>query len=417
MKVLHITPHLGGGAGKAHAAIAAALPKEVDQTFLLLESPRDHRFADAIAATGARVVTAAGLDEAATLAGAADIVQFEFWNHPRLFECLARTAFPAMRSVFWSHISGLAKPVIQPALMQEAGRFVFTTEASRSIPGIAELAGACPEKLTVINSGFGFANAPPRAGSQKAPPLIVYLGTVDFAKMHPGFFAAIDRLEGSEITVSVWGAVDPSSPVIARVLAMRHPERIRLRGHTADPALALSGAGIFFYPLQRGHYGTGENALIEAMSLGIVPVVLNNPAEMATVHHGETGFVGRSITECADLLQMLLSTPDVRERVSRNAIQTVAETRTPARSARQFMSLWRGLLNEPKRPSNFRRALGDSPADWFLATQYLPGQTWTRLPQPNSPLRSKGALGHFESVFPGDASLARLAAGGEARRR
>lgn len=113
MKILHVTPHLGGGVGKAHAAIGAALPKEaVEQTFILLEAPRDRRYAEAVEAGGARVFVADGLDHVVRLAGAADIVQFEFWNHPRMFECLARCTFPAMRSVIWSHISGLAKPLI-----------------------------------------------------------------------------------------------------------------------------------------------------------------------------------------------------------------------------------------------------------------------------------------------------------------
>ena len=112
MKVLHITPHLGGGVGKAHAALRGAMPGEVDQTYVLLEAPRDTRYADLIAEQGGRIVIADNLDQVAALAGAADIVQFEFWNHPRLFECLARCDFPAMRSVFWSHISGLFQPLI-----------------------------------------------------------------------------------------------------------------------------------------------------------------------------------------------------------------------------------------------------------------------------------------------------------------
>ena len=49
---------------------------------------------------------------------------------------------------------------------------------------------------------------------------------------------------------------------------MRHPERISFAAQTAEPAAALSEADIFFYPLQPDHYGTAENALIEAMSLG-----------------------------------------------------------------------------------------------------------------------------------------------------
>src|ERR1700741_1943962 len=107
MKILHITPHLGGGVGKAHAALAALLPKDVARTYLLLEEARDLRYAEKIAASGADVIVAERPDQAVELAAAADIVQFEFWNHPRLFECLARAAFPAMRSVFRSHISGL----------------------------------------------------------------------------------------------------------------------------------------------------------------------------------------------------------------------------------------------------------------------------------------------------------------------
>ncbi len=409
MKILHVTPHLGGGVGKAHAAISAALPKEaVEQTFLLLEEPRDPRYAEAIEAGGARVIIADGLDHVARLASVADIVQFEFWNHPRLFECLARCAFPAMRSVIWSHISGLAKPLIQPGLMEEAGRFVFTTEASRAIPSIALILEAAPKKFAVINSGFGFPDPVRRAPAKGRKPVIAYLGTVDFVKMHPGFFDAIDGLVGGDYRVLIWGAVDPSGPVAARARAMRHPERIEFCGETADPAVALSEADIFFYPLQPDHYGTAENALVEAMSLGLTPIVLNNPAEMAIVHDSKTGFIARSIEECTSLLQMLLLLPDLRQRISKNAIRHVAETRTPAQSALDFMILWLGLLSEPERHCDFRAAIGESPADWFLATQGLPGATWKSVSGKSAQYPVKGTLAHFESVFAGDVSLARL---------
>jgi glycosyltransferase involved in cell wall biosynthesis len=409
MKILHITPHLGGGVGKAHAAIGVALPKEVDRTFLLLEEPRDRRYADAIEAGGAPVITAGSPDCMGDLADAADIIQFEFWNHPRLFECLARSTFPAMRSVFWSHISGLSRPVIQPGLIEEAGRFVFTTEASRFMACLATLSEATRRKLAVINSGFGLANDVRRAPLQGRKPIIAYLGTVDFVKMHRGFFDAIDKLEGGDIRVSVWGSVDPSGAVAERAGAMRHPERIHFGGQTAEPAIALSGADIFFYPLQPEHYGTAENALVEAMSLGLVPVVMNNPAEMAIVRHGETGFVARSVEECTAIVQRLISSPELLERVSRNAARHVAQTRMPARSARDFMDLWQQLLGEPKRIPNFRRVVGENPANWFVATQCLPGAAWDTPEQATPDMPSKGMLAHFESAFPGDASFARLA--------
>jgi glycosyltransferase involved in cell wall biosynthesis len=406
MKILHVTPHLGGGVGKAHAAIRGAFPREVEQTFVLLEAPRDCRYLDMIEAGGARVLAARNLGHVAYLASQADIVQFEFWNHPRLFECLARTAFPTMRSVFWSHISGLFKPVIQPGLMEEAGRFVFTTEASWSIPSIAMLPEIAQKKLSVINSGFGIPDAGRRARLRDRRPAIAYLGTVDFIKMHPGFFDAIDRLDDDDIRVSVWG--DPAAAVAAYARTMRHSERIKFCGETSEPTIALSEADIFFYPLQPDHYGTAENALIEAMSLGLAPVVLSNPAEMAIIQDGETGFIAHSIEECASLLQRLLASPELRERVSRNAVRYVAETRTPRHSARNFLSLWLGLLNEPTKHCDFRGVVGDSPRDWFLATQCLAGATWDSSGWANPDTSSKGTLAHFESVFAGDASFSRL---------
>lgn len=408
MKVLHVTPHLGGGVGKAHAALRGVLPAEVEQTFVLLEEPRDRRHVNEIETGGARVIVADNLAQIASLAGEANIVQFEFWNHPRLFECLARCSFPAMRSVFWSHISGLHSPLIPPGLMEAAMRFVFTTQASRNIDSIALLSQSAQSKLAVINSGFGFQGRKQPVRARDSKPTIAYLGTADFAKMHPGFFDVVDGLTGDDIHASVWGAVDPSGPVVARAQAMRRPERVIFRGETAEPATALSGTDIFFYPLRPNHYGTAENALIEAMSLGLVPVVLNNAAEMAIIEHGENGFIASSIEEAIAILQMLLSSPDVCVRVSRNAISHVAETRTPENSARDFMILWLGLLSKPPKLCDFRAAIGESPADWFIATQHISSANWASVRGRTTQQPSKGTLAHFESVFSDDASLARL---------
>jgi glycosyltransferase involved in cell wall biosynthesis len=407
MKILHVTPHLGGGVGKAHAAISPILPEVVEQIFVLLEPPRDRRFIDSIEAAGAKVVVADSLHRVASLAREVDIVQFEFWNHPRMFECLARADFPPMRTLFWSHVSGISRPLIPPGLITESGRFVFTTGASMSIASIATLGEIGRKKIAVINSGFGFADAPPRSALRRKPG-VVYLGTVDFAKMHPGFFDAIDALIDNDVRVSVWGEVDRGGAVTARAQVMRHPERVNFMGHAFDAAAALADADIFLYPLQRDHYGTAENALIEAMSLGSTALVLNNPLEMAIIRDAETGFIATSIEELGSLLQTLLLLPDLRERISRNAIRHIAQTRTPAISAQDFMIQWLGLLAEPARQCDFKRAIGENPAEWYLSTQRLPGTAWAWSAMQSAASASKGTLAHFESTFAGDESFSRL---------
>lgn len=403
MKVLHITPHLGGGVGKAHAAMQAVMPPEVERSFVLLEAPRDTRYAEAIERAGARVRVASDLAEVATLAARADIVQFEFWNHPRLFECLARCAFPRMRSAVWSHISGLAPPFVPAGLIDAAMRFVFTTEAS--FGGAADLAPGT-RRPVAIGSAFGFQNTTGLADHHN--PRIAYLGTVDFVKMHPGFFDAIDALQGEGVEASVWGAFDPHGSVAAKHAGMRHSERVLMCGETADPQSALSNAGVFFYPLQSNHYGTAENALIEAMSLGLVPVVLDNPAEAAIVRDGRTGFLASSIDECVLLIDMLLASPDLRRRLSNNAATWAETHRRPEHSAREFMILWLGMLAEEPRRHDFAAVIGGSPADWFVATQSRTRDMGQRAGWSESAQRTKGTLAHFESVFAGDESLARL---------
>jgi glycosyltransferase involved in cell wall biosynthesis len=336
MRILHIAAHLGGGIGKAHAAIAHALPRGVEQTFLLLEPPIDRRHAHAIARHGGRVVVERNPAQIRALALQADIVQLEYWGHPLLNKYAQLSLAPGVKTVCWSHVSGLFTPIL-PAF-QAVDRFVLTSDIS--LPIVPQAARA---KTSVINSGFGFADVRPVAKPAGRKPAIAYLGTVDFKKMHRQIFDAVDNFDDDMPTVSLWGHINPE--VASRAAAMRHPERIELRGHTLDPVSALAEADIFFYPLRPDHYGTAENALIEAMSLGLVPVVLDNPAETNLVAHGESGFVASSMDECVSYLRLLVQAPLLRQGMAASAARE-ARAKSPARSADAFVALWAGLIAE-----------------------------------------------------------------------
>lgn len=340
MKILHIAAHLGGGIGKAHAAIARALPREVEQTFLLLEAPIDRRHAHTIARCGGRVIVERDPARIRAFALQADVVQLEYWGHPLLDTAAPFVFVPGVKTVCWCHVSGLFAPAMPtfPAV----DRLVLTSDIS--LPAVPP---AMRERSCVINSGFGFAGLQPHAGLPGRRPAIAYLGTVDFKKLHRGIFDAVDAFaDGTDddpTPISLWGHINPDVAVCAA--AMRHPQRIALKGHTLDPATALAEADIFFYPLRPDHYGTAENALVEAMSLGLVPVVLDNPAEMQIVAHGESGLVGRSIDECVAHLARLARTPSLRAELAVGAVRE-AQTRSPVRSANAFVALWKGLIAE-----------------------------------------------------------------------
>ena len=335
MKVLHLAVHLGGGIGKAHAALAPHLPADVRQRFVLLQEPIDNRHVDTIMRHGGEIIVGADTPIIRRLIVDADVVQFEYWGHPALDELIAQIDLP-QASVCWVHISGFSKPSLPLPLLHAVERVALTSPISRPL-----LPAQLLHKTSVINSGFGFNNAPQRIHREK--PSIAYLGTVDFKKLHREIIDVVDALDDGMAPVSLWGHISPEVATCAA--AMRHPERIELRGHTLDPVSALAEADIFLYPLRRNHYGSAENALVEAMSMGLVPVVLDNPVETKIVAHGKSGFVAHTIDECVSYLRPLALAPSLREEMGASAARE-AQTKSPARSADAFVELWAGLIAE-----------------------------------------------------------------------
>ncbi len=403
-KIVHLTAHLGGGVGKAHAAIRTVDPSAADHCYILLEPARDRRYAEAIAAAGAQIVEAPDRGRLLALLAGADIVQVEFWNHPRIYEALVCLPLPACRYLLWSHISGLAPPLIAEGLTEAAEIFVYTSACSLSRPAAGD--------RRVVGSGFGLDN-PPKRRPPGPMPRAGYLGTVDFVKMSPDFFAIIDAVEGIDFDVAVYGAFDPDGgPARARA-AMRHPERVVMMGQTDDPAAALAGLDLFFYPLDRSHFGTAENALVEAMSAGLAPLVLDNPAECAIVSDGRTGLVAKTREAAAAALASLLRTPALREQLGDAAAVDSARRFRPEVSRDAFSAIYSDLMTRPKRRPDFAAALGAGPLDWYLGSfphdlssaseRSLEGSRLSGGP-------TKGSLAHFRACFSEDAALERFAA-------
>jgi glycosyltransferase involved in cell wall biosynthesis len=408
MKILHITPHLGGGVGKAHSSLVEADAPFIKRHYVLLEEPRDRRYADSMKRSGATLTIAPDFRTIAALAAAADIVQVEWWNHPRIYHCLCETVWPAMRSVFWCHISGLSAPFIPTGLLTVADRFLFTSACSLAAPNISGLSPQASETLGVINSGFGISARRKYSTENRRPGSVSYLGTVDFSKMSRELFDVIDEAGDDADPVSVWGDVDPSGEVMHAVGRMTHPGRVRFMGHTDDPAAVFAETQIFLYLLQRDHFGTAENALVEAMSCGCAPLVFANPAEAAIVKNGETGFVVDDARAAARRLQWMLRNPVETRRMGRNAAEDIAATRMPVYSAAAFARVYGALLAGSKRPHDFGDILGRTAAEWFLGTQSRDGTLAQMAQLMSSGRAAKGSIDHFFACYPQDESLLRL---------
>lgn len=406
MKVVHIAPHLGGGVGKALSSLiqrAAAAGSAGRHVVLCLEEPRKRQAVDSILAAGCPVMVEPSIPEATAILADADIVQLEFWNHPEIPRLLCSLGSVPMRLLVWCHVSGLHAPRIPLGLLAADAAIVFTSACSLENPSIQQ----SDREFAVVSSGCvddlpAWRQKPTSRGLR-----VGYVGTLNFTKLHPNFVDFLACLPDQASPVHLYGDAVNQEILEARCTALGRPALLRFHGHVTDIAAALDGLDVLTYLLASHHYGTAENALIEAMAMGVVPIVLDNPAERAIVADGETGYVVRDKQGFQAALRSLLADSQGRFAMGRRAADAVRERFTAERMAVGLGAQYRALMLEKKRVFRFREIFGPTPGAWFSSFQPegIPDPV-----QPGAIERSKGSVHHFLAKFPDDPDLRRWAA-------
>jgi len=412
--IVHITPHLGGGVGKALSTLVAAQKGSgFAHTFLLLEQPRKKQFLDALAGLGARIEFLSRDNLVWELLSAADIVQLEWWNHPATFEFLCRNELPPMRLLVWSHVSGLHTPIIPRGLLEAAHRFVFTSPCSFQAPVVAGLDEKCRARLGVVSSGVGLAAPRPRRLRSDNLLRAGYIGSLNFSKLHPNYVKYLAAVDMPNFKVTIWGDPQNRDVLLEQCCQAGKPEMMEFAGYTTDVADELAALDIFVYLLNPYHYGTAENALLEAMSAGVVPIVLANPAERVIVRNGETGYVVDTVLSFAETIQYLYENPAERVRIGTNAARWVAARFAPENMGQGMGEEYSRIGSAAKRRVEFQKIFGRNPSDWFLSFQGIDENYSMRILrqchdiflQHNVLEPSKGSLSHFCNKFPNDTQL------------
>ena len=419
--LLHITAHLGGGVGKVLSRLVAASKRRQDgvrHTVVCLEPPEKSQFADHIQANGGELRICPSQHELQERIRQADIVQLEWWHHPIVAGWLCSGELPAMRLVIWSHVSGLHPPVIPPAFLKAPHRFLFTSPCSWEHPDLAKLDRQSCQHVDVVFSSGGFDDLPPppvRAHNRPLRP--GYVGTLNYAKLHPGLLDFLSAVRLPDFKLALVGDPTTGESLLAEACARGIAGRLEVRGYCQDVASQLSSFDVLVYLLNPLHYGTTENALLEAMAMGVVPVVLDNPAERVLIRHGETGLIVHDPQSFAEAIDWLACHPEEKKRLSGNAAREVRERFAIDRTADALMGHYRAVLAEAKRTFDFRPVFGDDPADWFKSCQgeeawrFTDGQGIEAMPRGPHYLyeKTKSSVFHFRDCYPADARLARWA--------
>ena len=417
--VLHITAHLGGGVGKALSGLIMHNPPDshIRHAVICLERPEKSQFVDRVRTNGGEVAICPSHEQLAAAIVQADIVQLEWWNHPATIEALCRAALPAMRLLVWCHISGLHNPIIPRPLIEASHKCLFTSPCSYDAAEISLMPPAVRERLDVVHSAGGFEELPFPEGPSDRPLLAGYLGSLNFAKLHPQYVDFMAAVPDPGFRVRMIGDMVNRDILECQCEQLGRKGLLEFRGYTTDIASELAAIDVFPYLLNPRHYGTSENALLEAMAMGVVPIVLDNPAERCLVKDRETGLVVRTPAEFADAMLWLAKNPGERKRIATAAMTSVRSRFAADKMVDALREHYVQLLSKDRRTISFAEIFGRTPADWFLSCQassapFLDGYSEVAIdPFSIHELleRTKGTVFHFQTYFPDDNNIKRMA--------
>ena len=415
---------MGGGVGKAISGLVSQAVRgkgTYTHTVVSLETPEKSEFVDIIENAGCNLLVTPSKGELKWEIEAADIVQVEFWNHPAIVRFLCDVPLPAMRLIVWCHVSGLSYPAIPSDFMKAAHRFIFTSACSLEGPEVQSLLARERKGLDVISSGGGLETLPQPArmggGGGRHILRAGYLGSLNFSKLHPDYVDYIAAVRDPGFCVRMIGDETNREVLEHRCHRVKRPGLLEFAGYRADIATELVELDVLVYLLNPNHYGTAENALLEAMAMGVVPIVMDNAAERHIVEHGDTGIVVRTPDDLAAAIDRLSSRPDERVEMGRRAASVVRERYRYGRMERAFSRHYNALLTQPKQVFSFARFFGAPPADWFRAfyrdrSIFLDDGN-VRLPDRLRRYgmfeRTKGSVFHFLDHFPHDPLLGKWA--------
>ena len=426
-RILHITPHLGGGAGKAITGVAEACTDEYDVTIAMLEKPEKENYLQEAISRGISVMVCPQGEVLKTAIASTDLVIVNWWAHPKMDQLLYDFPQVACRLILWSHINGCTYPFLPASFLLKADYIFFTSSFSYENPLWSEHEKQEIMKKSRIVYGNGqfepetFPNRTSYA-IQNPVPKVGYIGTVNYSKMSrdmvPYYEAFCEKYPMKEIEILLAG--DTEQQVVTDVKQSRLREKFSLPGYCSQTRQLYLSFDVFVYLLEKENFGTTENALLEAMAYGIPVLAGNGGVEQAIIENEKNGLLVNNKEEFAEQLYRLLTDESLRHDLGQNGRRKVCSCFNSSANLKQARHGYQKVLENPKHRHEFKSELGDTPGEWFLhftGMDYVEFMDFLQLKTEQLPGRSiyrgqrKSSIQHFLQYFPEDEILLKLKGG------
>lgn len=369
IEVLHIAAHLGEGVGKAIGGIALC-DREYEHEVVLLESPKKMAYVEACRSRGVKVYIEPAPQTFEGLATSADVVVLSWWNHPLAIPVLRKLADLPIRVVLWCHVNGLYYPVLPPNFVSMFDGCMFTSPVTQELPYWTEKDREQFGKVGKIVYGLG--NFTPKTQPCKVdytlnkPLRIGYVGTLDYAKMHPDFMQYCRAVLASGIHAEFIFAGEPSEVLIKDARKLGLEGNVKFLGYRTDIPHLLPEFDIFGYLLNPNNFATTENALLEAMAAGLPVVVSDGSVERAIVNDGVTGLLARNPEDYVGRITALVTDESLRQKLGVRARRTVCAKYSASANLVSFRQAIGNVLQKEKVRHAFHDVIGKTEGESFL---------------------------------------------------
>jgi glycosyltransferase involved in cell wall biosynthesis len=433
LKILHITPHLGGGVGsviREYLEFESKSSKNVHKIasldYLNAESKELFGIIDIEWIENAYY----NLELLSNSVSNADIILIHWWNHPLLQDLLMNQILPESRIIVWTHISGNLSPNnFCDFILNFPDKLIFTTPLSFASSVVMRNTKFLIKELSYIWSTTGVEKLQKYEKithvKTQVPVKIGYVGNLDYSKLHPEFFEICKKISSPGVTIQVIGPLTTKFTLDLERYQLN--QELVATGYIPEKQKfnLMSNFDILMYPLAKDHYGTCDQVIQESMALGVVPVVLNNQMENYMIENGVTGLVARDISDFVLKTKELISNVDLRRKLGENAkifakkkykISEMAELWDAefdimARQPKRSHATLSGAIGRKLEPSEiFINSLGYESGLFELhknATTLSERRVWSTQisslyssPKWTSPTKSSPA--HFAHFFPDD---------------
>lgn len=346
MKILHIAPHFGGGVG---TVVLNWVKKDKENEHILLSlgyveeksikicNNNNIEIYDKLIKKYAFICTK--IEEV-------DIVIIHYWNIEILIDFIINTQLPKCRLIFYCHVNGLDAPYIIPdKMIMYSDRFVFSTPISYQATNIKKLNLEQKSKLENILPTGGFDRFKEfKFKKHKDIFNILYIGTLDYAKLHPDFIMMCYEINKNieNVKFILCGTGSSEHLIKEQVKFLEFEDKFLFTGWVDDVQPYLEIADIFLYPLNKNHYGTGEMILMEVLSVGLIPIVLNNFCEASLIENMCSGFIVNNTNEIIDRIKLLKEDSFLKSYMSNECLKQAKKIY----SMEKFINKWKYLFND-----------------------------------------------------------------------